>query len=123
MVVEDEKLLLEAITKKLELEGDKYLAFMSGKEAIYELEKMVELPDLIWLDYYLGDMDGKEFMTKINNNPRWKNIPVMVVSNSASQDKVQEMIELGVIVYLLKADYRLEEITKLMRKAIRQKKQ
>lgn len=123
MVVEDEKLLLEAITRKLELEGDEFSAFMSGREAFSALEKAARLPDLIWLDYYLGDMDGKEFMTKLKSIPRLTNIPVMVVSNSASEDKVSEMIELGVIVYLLKADYRLEEITKLMRKAIKERKQ
>lgn len=62
MVVEDEKLLLEAITRKLQLVNFIVKGFISGREALEELKKGGDLPDLIWLDYYLGDINGKEFL-------------------------------------------------------------
>jgi len=110
MVVEDEKLLLEAITKKLQLENFFVKGFISGREALEEVKKGSDLPDLIWLDYYLGDINGREFLEMLKPILGDKWIPVMVVSNSASPQKVAEVMDLGVNKYLLKAEHRLEDL-------------
>jgi DNA-binding response OmpR family regulator len=110
MVVEDENLLLQAITKKLKLSNMDVLSCASGQQALDYLENLDELPDAVWLDYYLKDMNGLGFMKKLKAHPRWKKIPVLVVSNSASPDKVNNMLGLGAKKYILKAEYRLDEI-------------
>jgi CheY-like chemotaxis protein len=110
MVVEDEKLLLEAITKKLQLENFFVKGFISGREALEEVKKGSDLPDLIWLDYYLGEINGREFLEMLKPILGDKWIPVMVVSNSASPQKVAEVMDLGVNKYLLKAEHRLEDL-------------
>ncbi len=115
MVVEDELLLLQAITKKLKLSGMDVLSCSSGKQAVDYLNSIDELPDAIWLDYYLRDMNGLAFMEEIKNNPKWSNIPVLVVSNSASPEKVHNMLALGAKKYILKAEYRLDEIIAMIR--------
>lgn len=118
MVIEDETLLLQAIIKKLKLSNIDVLSCASGKQAIDYLNNMEELPDAIWLDYYLKDMNGLEFMHEIKNNPAWEDIPVIVVSNSASPEKVKNMLALGAKKYILKAEYRLDQIIELIRKFI-----
>ena len=115
MVVEDETLLLQAITKKLKLSGMDVLSCASGKQAVDYLESMDELPDAVWLDYYLKDMNGLLFMQTLKTNPKWENIPVIVVSNSASPDKVHNMLALGAKKYILKAEFRLDEIIAMIR--------
>ncbi len=115
MVVEDETLLLQAITKKLKLSGMDVLSCASGQQAVDYLGSLDELPDAIWLDYYLKDMNGLAFMQELRQNPAWANIPVMVVSNSASPDKVHNMLALGAKKYILKAEYRLDEIIQMIR--------
>lgn len=110
MVVEDEELLLKAISKKLEVDGKKVIACMSGKQAIDCMNNLAQLPDAIWLDYYLKDMTGLKFMVALKENPTWANIPVMVVSNSATQDRVTEMLALGAKKYVLKAEARLDDL-------------
>jgi len=114
MVVEDEPLLLEAIGKKLEKEGIEAILCPDGKQALDQLADSNDLPDAIWLDYYLKDMNGLSFMGSVKQNPKLRNIPVIVVSNSASTDKVSNMLALGVKKYLLKAEYRLEDIVKII---------
>jgi CheY-like chemotaxis protein len=109
MVVEDEKLLSAAIEKKLELSGIKTSMFSDGASALDCLEKN-PLPDIIWLDYYLTDMNGLEFVTRLRNNAKWAQIPVIIVSNSANDEKIKTVLALGVKKYMLKAQYRLEEI-------------
>jgi CheY-like chemotaxis protein len=115
MVVEDEVLLLQAITKKLKLSGLDVLSCSSGQQAIDYLGSIEELPDAVWLDYYLKDMNGLAFMQKLKENEKWTNIPVLVVSNSASPDKVTNMMALGAKKYILKAEYRLDEIITMLR--------
>lgn len=60
-------------------------------------------------------MNGLAFMQELKQNPAWTNIPVLVVSNSASPDKVSNMLALGARKYILKADYRLDEIIAMIR--------
>lgn len=115
MVVEDEVLLLQAITKKLKLSNMDVLSCASGQQAVDYLDNLDELPDAIWLDYYLKDMNGLAFMQELKANPKWTDIPVMVVSNSASPDKVHNMLALGAKKYILKAEYRLDEIITMIR--------
>lgn len=115
MVVEDETLLLQAITKKLKLSGLDVVSCASGQQAIDYLDSLDELPDAVWLDYYLKDMNGLAFMQELKQNPKWADIPVLVVSNSASPDKVSNMLGLGAKKYILKAEYRLDEIIAMIR--------
>jgi len=118
MVVEDETLLLQAITKKLRLSGLGVISCASGQQAIDYLQNLDNLPDAVWLDYYLKDMNGLAFMQQLKENPKWTNIPVIVVSNSASPDKVHNMLGLGARKYILKAEYRLDEIVELILKFV-----
>jgi two-component system chemotaxis response regulator CheY len=118
MVVEDETLLLQAITKKLKLSGMDVLSCASGQQAIDYLKNLDQLPDAVWLDYYLKDMNGLAFMQELKLNAAWANIPVLVVSNSASPDKVSNMLALGAKKYILKAEYRLDEIIAMIRSFI-----
>jgi DNA-binding response OmpR family regulator len=115
MVVEDETLLLQAISKKLKISGIDVLSCASGQQAIDYLGSLDELPDAVWLDYYLKDMNGLAFMQTLKQNPTWAGIPVLVVSNSASPDKVSNMLGLGAKKYILKAEYRLDEIIAMIR--------
>lgn len=118
LVIEDETLLLQAITKKLILSGLNPVSATGGEQAIDYLNSLEELPHVIWLDYHLKGMDGLTFLEKIKANPNWKNIPVVVVSNSATPDKVHHMLALGADKYILKAEYRLDQIIETVKSFI-----
>lgn len=123
MVVEDEELLLQAIIKKLELTGFEVEGFLDGNMALEKLKHSENQPDLIWLDYYLGDLTGDVFLKRLKEILGEKNwIPVMVVSNSASPQKVEETLKNGAGKYLLKAEYRLEDLVKIAQEMTGQKK-
>jgi len=122
MVIEDEILLLQAIVKKLELNNFNIISCTSGKQAIDYLKSLSKTPDVIWLDYYLKDMNGLEFMREIKTNNLWSEIPVVVVSNSASEDKVKNMMAIGAKKYILKAEHRLEDIISTIKIIINEEK-
>ncbi len=109
LVVEDDLSLAEAINKKLQLSGFTTVAARSVDDALHLMT--VRLPNVIWLDHYLlGEKDGIDFAHAVKANEAWKAVPMYVVSNTASNDKVATYNELGVNGYYVKADHRLDEI-------------
>ena len=111
VVVEDEELLLQVITKKLTTVGFDVISCKSAKQALDYLKGMEKSADVIWLDYYLEDgMNGLDFLREVSKDNTLSKIPVVVVSNSASEDKKSAMIALGAKRYILKAEHRLDEI-------------
>ena len=111
MVVEDETVLLQTIAMKLDQVGVETLSCTSSDQCVDYLENIEELPDAIWLDYYLkGSQNALKLLTTIKGRSEWKDIPAVIVSNSASQEKINSMMALGANHYILKADYKLSEI-------------
>ncbi len=110
MIVEDEQPLLDAIQKKLNKSGFKTIPVNDAERALHILEKREELPDLIWLDYYLPGMSGLDFVSRLKKDDKLSTIPIFVISNTAGPEKVSTLMGLGVDKYFLKAEKRLEEI-------------
>jgi len=111
MILEDEELLLNAIKKKLEVSGFNPLGFLGAQAAVSYLQNEAnELPDAVWLDYHLKDMDGLAFTKILKDTPRLSSIPIVVVSNSANDETVKNILALGVNKYILKAEHRLDDI-------------
>lgn len=121
LVVEDEPLLLESIAKKLTISEMTPLPCPSGEAGIQTLKKLKTMPDAIWLDYQLSDMDGITFMNKLKEEKAWTEIPVVVVSNSVTNEKVYNMLALGAKQYLLKAEHRLDDIIKTVQRLIKER--
>jgi CheY-like chemotaxis protein len=72
------------------------------------------VPDVIWLDFYLKDRNADELIKEIKQNPAWANIPIMVVSNSISEETAHGLYALGVKKYVLKANYELNQLVDMV---------
>ncbi len=109
LVIEDDLSLAQAIDKKLKLSGFSTLTARSVDDALRCMDS--QRPNVIWLDHYLlGDKDGIDFAAEVKAHDDWKDIPMYIVSNTASSDKVATYNKLGVRRYYVKADHRLDEI-------------
>lgn len=118
LVIEDEQPLIDIVSAKIKTCGCDVLSARSVKQALGYLKDQAKI-DVIWLDHYLlGKENGLDFVEKVKNNEEWKKIPIFVVSNTASPDKVKTYLELGIKKYYTKADYRLDDILKDIKKAL-----
>lgn len=112
LVLEDEKPLLEAIKLKLEKRGFDVVSARTidqAKNYVNDLERV----DVIWMDHYLiGKGNGLDFIAwcKESDNDKCRLIPVFVVSNTASDDKVATYMSLGAKRYFVKSNHKLDEI-------------
>jgi len=113
LVIEDERPLAKVIGDKLEHAGFEVLTARTVEQGLEYIEEVSPI-DAVWLDHYLlGDKTGLDFVAKLKSaDSKWRNIPIFVVSNTASKDNLRSYIRLGVNKYSVKADHRLDEMTK-----------
>ncbi len=71
-----------------------------GKEALELLEKRDF--DLILLDVYMPELDGFGVLQILKNDPRWQQLPVLVISVLDEQDSMIRCIEMGADDFLHK---------------------
>ncbi|MEK7635523.1 MAG: response regulator [Patescibacteria group bacterium] len=115
LIIEDDFYITRAYSIKLEKEGINVLSVSDGEAAIDFLKKN-NSPDLVVLDLMLPKKSGFEVLSEIRANNKWKNVPVIVLSNIGAQEDVQKIKELGVIEYLVKADIGIDEVIEKIKK-------
>ena len=108
LIVEDEEILLTALSEELKQEGFDAVGAKDGMEGVSMA--VSEKPDLILLDLVMPRLDGIGALKQIKENPETKDIPVVILTNLSDYDKVSEALSLGAMDYLVKANYRLEEL-------------
>lgn len=100
LLVDDVKLLLELQKRFLASSRVQIFTAHDGFEALEVARK--ELPQLIVMDKYMPNMDGLACCREIKGDPNLRHIPVVMVSNAAHADEVEELRSMGVDDYLSK---------------------
>ena len=100
LIVEDERDIADLLRYNLQKAGFKTDYVRNGTDA---LQRAVEkTPDLILLDLMLPEVDGMIVCRLLKNDPRTKNIPiVMVTAKTEEKDRVAGL-ELGADDYIIK---------------------
>jgi CheY-like chemotaxis protein len=101
LVVDDEPLLREAYGFVLEASGYTVMLAEDGEAAI---KLMHEKPDLILLDLLMPNIDGVEFLKRINIKNDFPDMIVIVFSNLSISSKVDEALKLGAHKHITKSD-------------------
>lgn len=108
LLVEDDSFVSDIYQKKIESEGFKIVTAENGVEAIKKLNEIV--PDLILLDIVMPYMDGMDVLKEIKANDKWKNIPVILLTNLSEKEKIEEAIGIGANDYLIKSHFTPSEV-------------
>jgi DNA-binding response OmpR family regulator len=109
LIIEDDIVLQNALGEYLSTEGFEISSAEDGEIGIQKA--LSEKPDLILLDIVLPKKDGYEVLEKVRSNDDTRNIPIVLLTNLGSIADVEKALELGATTYLVKADYKLEEVT------------
>lgn len=108
VIIEDDNILHNTLKKFLSNKGYEVKGAINGKDGVELVKK--ENPDLVLLDIVLPKKDGFGVIKDLKAGESTKNIPIVLLTNLGNIDDVQKALDLGATTYLIKADYKLEEI-------------
>jgi CheY-like chemotaxis protein len=98
LVIEDDADIRDFI--ELVLADDGYTVTLAehGAAALDVLAQARRLPDLIVLDLQMPIMDGRAFRRAQQADPRWRTIPVILMSASAGFDTAAQELDVATIL-------------------------
>ena len=108
LIVEDEDSLKMSLKRKFTSEGFEIVEASDGEEGLKAAEK--EKPDLILLDIVMPVMDGMTMLKKLRQTDWGKEMPVVLLTNLADTDEVNQAMELNVFDYLVKSNWDIEDV-------------
>jgi diguanylate cyclase (GGDEF)-like protein len=120
LIVDDCLELCALVTHFLRQDGYKDIAAVASAEAAYEVlgltnprQEPRKAFDLILLDIDLPGTHGIEACRRINADPRFADVPIVMVSVSADMASLQESFAAGAIDYITKPIHRRELLTRV----------
>jgi len=98
-LVVDDSITVRRVTQRLlERNGMRVMTAKDGLDAISVLQD--HIPDVILLDIEMPRMDGYEVASHVRNDPRIKDVPIIMITSRVGEKHRARAIELGVNDYL-----------------------
>lgn len=104
MLIDDnagEVIILKAALKKISIKNIEFKAYQNPKEAIENLITLLEtpegkkqLPDLIFLDLNMPEMNGSEALVILKNIEALRVIPIIIITTSAIEEELEKCYKL-----------------------------
>ena len=98
MVVDDSLTMRKVTGRILERHNFEVSVARDGVEALERLEERV--PDLMLLDIEMPRMDGYELATAMRADPRYRDVPIVMITSRSGEKHRQRAFEIGVQRYL-----------------------
>ena len=100
LVIDDSNTNLVLLESLLQKRGYRVFSALNAREGLESIEK--EIPDLIYLDFLMPEIDGLEFVRLLRKRDDWKDIPVVILSAVSDSEIIKQSRELGVREYITK---------------------
>lgn len=116
LIIEDEKPLRQALEKAINRENFATLVAQDGEEGLQVA--LASHPDLILLDIIMPKMNGVIMLKKLREDTWGKTVPVLLLTNDSNPEHIRETLKDDASDYLIKSDWKLEDIIKRMKKEL-----
>ena len=111
LIIEDEKNIVTSLKMFFEYSGFEVLTSSNGTDGLSLARH--SLPDLILLDLVLPRLDGFNVCSKLKQDEKTKNIPIIIISARTSKEEIDKAISLGAKNYIAKP-FSIEQIKKMI---------
>ena len=113
LLVDDEKAMQDILSVTLQPAGYSLYPVSTGKEALQKFQ--LARPDLILLDLFLPDMDGKEVIQQLRG---WTTTPIVIMSVRHEESEKIACLDAGADDYVTKP-FTMGELLARLRAALR----
>jgi CheY-like chemotaxis protein len=117
LLVDSNKEYSQVLRTQLERQGFKARVANTGEEALKELKDAI--PAMILLDVSMSGMDGFQVMRELNENPAWRRIPLVVLSNKELTELERKKIDSNIRQYLNKQKSNQDAISSTIRRILK----
>lgn len=100
LIVDDSVSVRQVVARLMEGQGWKTTSARNGVEALEKLTDMT--PDLIILDVEMPIMNGYEFLGARRSNPKYRDIPVVILTSRSTAKYREKAKKLGADGYIVK---------------------
>jgi CheY-like chemotaxis protein len=118
LLIEDDRVIAKAYGEQLVRTGYSVAYAYDGLTGVQKSKK--SKPDLILLDLILPRLDGISVMKKIMSDPETAHIPIIVLSNLSTSDKISQVLEAGSTTFLVKSNHSLEDVVRKVKETLEQ---
>ncbi|MEK7099419.1 MAG: response regulator [Patescibacteria group bacterium] len=118
LFIEDESALQKAVTAVLAEEGFEVRSAVTGEDGLALAKR--DVPDIILLDLVLPQKDGFAVLEELKKDPATSRVPVIIMSNLESSADVQKALDRGAMTYLVKMNYKLEDVVEKIRQTLKE---
>jgi DNA-binding response OmpR family regulator len=112
LVVDDEPDLIAVLRMGLQMEGFEVLEAADGAEGLRRARE--DKPDLVVLDLMLPKMDGYQVCRSLKFDPRYKNLPILILSARPGDQDRRLALEMGADDFIRKP-YDLKDLVSRIR--------
>ena len=119
LIVDDAPGSREAMAKWLQKEGFETATARNGAEGLVRLKE--SKPDLILLDHMMPEVDGLTFLAGIRRFPKWRDLPVIMMTGIKDNLHHRKADSLNVSDYLVKTEFTLPDLVQHIRKCLEKK--
>ncbi len=120
LVAEDDPFYTNVYKVKFGNLGYDVTVVQNGKMAVEEAGK--RKPDIILLDVVMPKVDGFGVLKIIKNDLRFKDIPVVLLTNLGQKENVERGFELGASGYIIKAHFTPSEVVEKIKEVLKKAK-
>ena len=117
LVVDDTPSAREPLARLLRLAGYETACAADGGEAMVQMER--HTPDLVLLDLMMPRVDGLSFLRQMRKDPRFDQVPVILVTAADSAEPLAIARRLGIQDCLLKAAFTVPELLERISRTLR----
>ncbi len=116
LIVEDDPFIVDIYAAQLRGQGYWVDTANTGELALEKIKQ--SFPDLLLLDLILPGIDGWEVLKNLRQDPRTKELKVMVISNLNQKDNADNIANFNVTKYFLKIQTTPKEISDAVKELI-----
>jgi two-component system chemotaxis response regulator CheY len=102
LVVDDSLVMRRIVRSAAAVLGAECLEAGDGSQALERLEGALGEINLVCLDWNMPVMGGLEFLQQMRADPRWKELPVLMITTEGSRESILAALKAGATGYLTK---------------------
>lgn len=101
LIIDDSRAMRSILRRIVTDLGFETLEAGHGQEALDHLEAG-RVPELCLIDWNMPVMDGYTFVTKVRENPDWRDITLMMVTTESEHGQIVRALAAGAHEYVIK---------------------